>query len=83
MVLIDADSGAEVELHPVSNSESFFIIRGEVEVFGDGWSELLGPGDSCYFPPGMEHGARVPAGSAQFLIVFAPCGVSRAPEPPR
>jgi len=83
LVLIDAEDGAEVELHPVSNSESFFVLEGEIQVFGADWSELLGPGDSCYFPPAMEHGVRVVRGPAQFLIVFAPSGGKGPPEPPR
>jgi len=77
LVLIDAQEGAEVELHEVSNSESFFVLEGELLVSGNGWQEPLGPGDLCYFPPGMEHAVRVVRGPARFLVVFAPAGQGR------
>ncbi len=72
LVLIDAQEGAEVELHEVPNSESFFVLEGELLISGPGWQEHLGPGDLCYFRPGMEHAVRVSRGPARFLIVFAP-----------
>ncbi len=72
VVLIDAAPGAAVELHPVENSESFFVLDGEIEVFGDGWHERLGAGDLCHFPPATAHGVRVGREPARFLVVFAP-----------
>jgi len=77
LVLIDAEEGAEVELHEVPNSESFFVLEGELLVSGRGWQESLGPGDLCYFPPGMEHAVGVVRGPARFLVVFAPAGQGR------
>ncbi len=81
LVLIDAEEGAEVELHQVANSESFFVIRGELLVSGPGFEEALGPGDLCHFHPGMKHAVRVVSGPAQFLVVFAP-GRSAGEAPP-
>ena len=72
LVLIDAEQGAEVELHEVPNSESFFVLEGELLVSGPEWEEVLKPGDLCYFQPGMEHAVRVTRGPARFLVVFAP-----------
>ncbi len=72
LVLIDADEGAQVELHEVPNSESFFVLEGELLVSGTGWQEVLRVGDLCYFQPGMEHAVRVTRGPARFLVVFAP-----------
>ena len=81
LVLIDAEEGAEVELHQVANSESFFVIRGALLVSGPGVEEALGPGDLCHFHPGMEHAVRIVSGPAQFLVVFAP-GRSPGEAPP-
>lgn len=72
LVMVEADEGAEVELHPVPNSESFVVLEGELLVHGDGYRERLGPGDVCHFPPGHSHGVRVTAAPARFLVVFAP-----------
>lgn len=72
LVLIDADAGATVEPHRVENSESFFVLAGELFVSGDGYRERLGPGDLCHFPPGHTHGVEVGDGPARFLVVFAP-----------
>lgn len=72
VVLVDVAAKAEVELHHVENSESFFVLEGEIEVFGEGWSERLGVGDLCYFPPATAHGVKGGAGAARFLVVFAP-----------
>lgn len=73
-VLIDAADGAFVEEHVVSNSESFFLLSGTIEVFGPGFEERLQTGDLCAFPPGCAHGVRI-LEPAQFLVVFAPAGV--------
>ena len=83
IVLIDAQQGAEVELHQVANSESFFVLRGELLVSGPGFEEALGPGDLCHFQPGMQHSVSVVSGPAQFLVVFAPArsqGSTTAPS---
>ncbi|MBJ95934.1 MAG: hypothetical protein CMP23_15840 [Rickettsiales bacterium] len=72
LVLIDAEPGAEVELHYVQNSESFFVLAGCLRVSAPGFSAELGPGDLCYFPPGTAHGVEVVEGPARFLVVFAP-----------
>ena len=82
LVLIDAEQGAEVELHEVANSESFFVICGELSVSGPGFEELLGPGDMCHFHPGMGHAVRIVRGPAQFLVVFAPARVPDAASSP-
>ncbi len=72
LVLVEADAGARVELHPVPNSESFFVLDGELVVFGDGYRERIGAGETCHFPPGHAHGVEVGEAGARFLVVFAP-----------
>lgn len=76
VVLIDAEPGATVELHPVSNSESFFVLEGRLEIFGENFREQLGPGDFCHFSPDMTHGVKITEGPARFLVTFAPAGRS-------
>lgn len=71
-MLIDAEPGAAVELHPVRNSESFFVLEGRLEIFGEGFREELGPGDLCHFPPALAHGVQILTGPARFLVIFAP-----------
>ena len=76
IVLASMDSGAEVEDHIVRNSESFYVLDGELEVFFEGEWHTLAKGDACYFPPNYSHGARCVNGPVQFLIVFAPSGAA-------
>jgi quercetin dioxygenase-like cupin family protein len=71
-VLTEAETGAFVEDHVVPNSESFFVLEGEIELFGPGWRDHIGAGDFVYFRPGQSHGMRVVAGPARYLVVFAP-----------
>jgi len=72
LVMIEADAGAEVELHSVENSESFVILEGALEIFGDDYRERLSAGDTCTFPPGHAHGVKIGDEPARYLVVFAP-----------
>lgn len=56
-------------------SESFYVLRGAVELFdGNVWVEA-GPGDFLHVPPGGLHGFRnIPGTAAQMLLHFAPGG---------
>lgn len=73
-VLIDGDAGAEVELHPVPNSETFYVLRGALEVFTPDGRDTLGEGDLCHFEPGASHGVRILEPDTRFLVLFAPAG---------
>lgn len=81
LVLVEADDGAEVELHPFEKSESFVVLAGLLEIRAEGFAERIGPGDVCHFPPGAVHGLRVVLGPARFLAVFAPARDSTASPP--
>jgi quercetin dioxygenase-like cupin family protein len=73
LVLIEAESGSEVEMHRVGNSECLLFFEGSFEVTVPGQEQLrLEAGDMVYFPPGMSHGLRCVAGPGRYLIVFAP-----------
>ncbi len=72
VILVDAVEGAEVELHPVPNSESIFMVAGAAEVFDASTRQKLGPGDLAHFPPGASHGMKIVSGPARYLVIFAP-----------
>ena len=74
IVFLEADQGAEVELHKIENSESLFILDGHFEVFSSETKELLKQGDLVYFPPQTSHGLRCIEGPGHFLAIFAPGG---------
>lgn len=77
LVLIEAVSGSEVEMHQVGNSESLLFFEGSFEVTVPGQEGMrLGAGDMVYFPPGISHGLRCVAGPGRYLIVFAPASGS-------
>jgi quercetin dioxygenase-like cupin family protein len=77
LVLLKADQGARVEPHRVENSESIFVIQGTFEVSSPRSTQVIGPGDLCYFPPGSSHGLRCLESPGQFLAVFAPAAGAR------
>lgn len=82
LVLVETAAGAEVEQHPVRNSESLIILEGEYEPSVPGHPRLprLGPGSFVYFPPGMVHGLRCITGPGRYLVVFAPSAAKQVPD---
>jgi quercetin dioxygenase-like cupin family protein len=72
IVLIDADEGAEVELHSIGNSESIIILKGRFEVILPNSIQTLEEGDLCYFHPKSAHGLHCTQGPGQFVAIFAP-----------
>jgi quercetin dioxygenase-like cupin family protein len=72
IILVDLQRGAEVELHPYPTSETFFILKGAVEMILDGAVRKLKKGDMCYLPKNVSHGLRCLRGPAQILVIFAP-----------
>ena len=74
VILIDAEVGARVEVHQVSNSEALFVIQGRFEAMTLNERFELGPGSLIYFPPGASHGLVCNEGPGQYLVIFAPAG---------
>lgn len=74
VVLVEAQQGAEIELHKINNSESIFVLRGTFEVIFPDSSEdtKLEAGDICYFNPETLHGLRCIDGPGQILVIFSP-----------
>lgn len=74
IAIMDAEHGAEVEVHRVATSESIFVLRGTFEVVLPDSTQSISAGDVCYFPPQTLHGLRCAQGPGQFLVIFAPPG---------
>jgi quercetin dioxygenase-like cupin family protein len=72
IILVDAEQGAEVELHEIKTSESIFIMKGAFEFILPESSEITTEGDVYHFPPGTSHGLRCTKGPGQFLVIWAP-----------
>ncbi len=72
VVFIEAQLGAQVELHQVETGESIFVVEGELELILGSASERLGAGDLAFCELGSTHGMRVIRGPAKYLLVFAP-----------
>jgi quercetin dioxygenase-like cupin family protein len=80
VALIDAEHGAEVEIHPIATSESIFVLRGAFEVVLPDSTQPIRAGDIFYFPPKTIHGLRCADGPGQFLVIFAPPGYANEYE---
>lgn len=74
IILVKSDPGSEVELHKISNSESFFVLKGTYEIVFPNYAEniFLKEGDICYFNPETYHGLRCIDGPGQIYVVFSP-----------
>jgi quercetin dioxygenase-like cupin family protein len=56
MVRVEFDKGAVGDVHSHIHSQIAYVESGEFEVFIDGETRRLGPGDSFYAPPNRDHG---------------------------
>ncbi len=65
------DTGAEGYVHTHAHSQVSYVESGEFDVFIDGEKKRLGPGDSFYVHPHLEHGA-VCRKAGVLLDVFSP-----------
>ena len=72
VIHVEADAGAEVEMHPVPNSESLYVIAGTIDFTAPGVTRRLAAGDLAHFQPGAAHGMKVVEGPAEYLVIFAP-----------
>src|SRR3954469_4292456 len=56
-------------------TDSFYVLEGEIEFFVDGEWVRKGPGTFVSAPPGVVHGfAKRDTGTARFLNIHAPGG---------
>ena len=71
MARVEFDVGAVGEVHSHPHSQVSYVESGEFDVYIDGTEKRLGPGDSFYVQPGLEHGA-VCRKAGVLLDVFSP-----------
>ena len=72
MVQIDFAQGAIGASHAHPHEQVTYIISGRFQFTNGGEEWEVGPGDSLYFAPGVQHGT-VCVEAGRLLDVFTPC----------
>lgn len=65
----EGDEGSGPPPHSHDWDESFYVLRGEVEIVCDGKTAVLGAGSLVHVPRGTVHGYRFGAGGGAMLEV--------------
>ena len=68
---VSFEEGAEGYRHKHPHSQVSYVESGEFDVYIDGVEKRLGPGDSFYVQPNLDHGA-VCRKAGVLLDVFSP-----------
>jgi len=71
MAKVDFEAGAVGTVHAHVHSQVSYVVSGEFDVFVDGVETRLGPGDSFYIAPNLDHGA-VCRKAGVLIDVFSP-----------
>lgn len=71
MARVEFEAGAVGEIHAHTHSQVSYVQSGEFDVYIDGVETRLGPGDSFYIKPNLDHGA-VCRTAGVLLDVFSP-----------
>lgn len=71
VVRVAFDEGAEGYVHAHPHAQVSYVESGEFDVFVDGVEKRLGPGDSFYIQPNLDHGA-VCRKAGVLIDVFSP-----------
>ena len=71
VVRVAFDEGAEGYVHSHEHAQVSYVESGEFDVVIDGVEKRLGPGDSFYVQPHLQHGA-VCRKAGVLLDVFSP-----------
>lgn len=71
MVRVEFEEGAVGYTHSHFHSQASYVESGEFDVFIDGVEKRLGPGDSFYIQPNLDHGA-ICRKAGVLLDVFSP-----------
>lgn len=70
--VVGEGGGAHPHSHP-GIEQVVYVLEGRARAEIDGQSQELGPGDSCYFPPGMPHSfMAVGATPVKCLVIYSP-----------
>lgn len=79
MAKVEFDVGAVGAVHAHPHSQATYVESGEFDVFVDGVTKRLGPGDSFYIAPNLDHGA-VCRKAGVLIDVFSPVREDFLPE---
>ncbi len=71
MARVEFDEGAVGDVHAHPHSQATYVESGEFDVFIDGETKRLGPGDGFFVRPNLDHGA-VCRKAGVLLDVFSP-----------
>ena len=71
MVRVQFKAGAVGDVHSHPHSQASYVESGEFDVLVDGVEKRLGPGDSFFIRPNLDHGAVCRKAGA-ILDVFSP-----------
>ena len=71
MAKVEFEAGAVGVVHSHPHSQASYVLSGEFDVFIDGVETRVGPGDSFYIGPNLDHGA-VCRKAGVLLDVFSP-----------
>lgn len=71
MARVRFETGAVGAVHTHKHSQVSYVESGEFDVYIDGVENRLGPGDSFYISPNLEHGA-VCRKAGVLIDVFSP-----------
>ena len=71
MARVEFEVGAVGEIHSHMHSQVTYVESGEFDVHIDGVEKRLGPGDSFYIEPHLDHGAVCRKAGA-LIDVFSP-----------
>lgn len=71
MVRVQFEAGAIGDVHSHPHTQVSYVESGEFDVFIDGVEKRLGPGDSFFIHPNLDHGA-VCRKAGVLLDVFSP-----------
>ena len=71
MARVEFAEGAVGEIHAHPHSQASYVESGEFDVYVDGVEQRLGPGDSFYIKPNLDHGA-VCCKAGVLIDVFSP-----------
>lgn len=71
MARVEFEAGAVGTIHAHTHSQVSYVVSGEFDVFIDGVETRLGPGDSFYIEPNLDHGA-VCREAGVLIDVFSP-----------
>ena len=69
ITLQSGDEGAGPPPHRHDWDESFFVLRGSVELSIDGEANVYGPGTLVHLPAGTVHGYRFGAGGGEMFEI--------------